>query len=74
MLNNILIILQIIVSVLLVGGVLLQQKGSAMGSAFGQEGGGAVYGTKRGAQKKIFWATVVLGGLFIILSVLNLIV
>lgn len=72
MLSNILIIAQIIVSVLLVAGVLLQQRGSAMGSAFGQEGG-AIYGTKRGAQKKIFWATVILGGLFIILSVLNLI-
>jgi preprotein translocase subunit SecG len=69
---NILAILQIIVSVLLVAGILLQQRGSAMGSAFGQEGG-AFYGTRRGAQKKIFWATVTLGGLFILLSILNLI-
>ncbi len=58
---------------LLVAGILFQQRGSAMGSAFGQEGG-AFYGTQRGIQKKIFWATVVLGGLFIILSVLNLII
>jgi len=71
--TNILIITQIIVSALLIVGILLQQRGSAMGSAFGQEGG-ATYGTKRGAEKKIFWATVVLGALFILLSILNLII
>lgn len=69
---NILIIIQIIVAILLIAGVLLQQRGSAIGSAFGQEGS-AVYGTKRGIQKKIFWATAGLGGLFILLSLLNLI-
>lgn len=68
---NILAILQIIVSILLIVGILLQQRGSAIGSAFGQEGG-SFYGTRRGIQKKIFWATVTLGGLFIILAVLNL--
>ncbi|MCX6738015.1 MAG: preprotein translocase subunit SecG [Candidatus Parcubacteria bacterium] len=69
---DILAILQIIVSILLITGVLLQQRGSAMGSAFGQEGG-AFYGSRRGIEKKIFWATVTLGALFIILAVLNLI-
>jgi len=68
---NILGILQIIVSVLLIVGILLQQRGSAMGSAFGQEGG-AFYGTRRGAQKKILWATITLGALFLILSIANL--
>jgi len=71
--NDILIIAQIIVCALLIAGILLQQRGSAMGSAFGQDGG-TTYGTKRGAEKKIFWATAVLGGLFILLSIiLNLI-
>jgi len=70
---SILIIIQIIVSVLLVAGILLQQRGSAMGSAFGQEGG-ANYSTRRGAEKKIFWATVILGTLFVFLSLLNLII
>ena len=68
---NILNILQIIVSVLLIVGILLQQRGSAMGSAFGQDGG-AFYGTRRGAQKKILWATVTLGALFLLLSIANL--
>ncbi len=69
---NILAILQIIISIFLVTGVLLQQRGSAIGSVFGQEGG-AFYGSRRGIEKKIFWATVTLGALFIILAVLNLI-
>jgi len=62
---------QIVVAILLIIFILLQQRGTALGSAFGQEGG--FYGTRRGIQKKIFWATVVLGTLFIILALLNLI-
>ena len=61
---------QIIVSVFLIVLVLLQQRGAALGSAFGQEGG--FYTTRRGLQKNIFWATVVCGALFIILALLNL--
>ena len=68
--KEILIYLQIIVSVFLVVSILLQQRGTALGSAFGGEGG--FYGTRRGIQKKIFWATVVSGTLFIVLAVLNL--
>lgn len=62
---------QIIVSIGLIVLVLFQQKGAALGSAFGQEGG--FYATRRGLQNKIFWGTIVLGALFIILAVLNLI-
>lgn len=63
--------LQIIVSGLLIIFILLQQRGTALGSAFGGEGG--FYATRRGLQKKIFWATVVLGVLFLALALLNLI-
>ena len=62
---------QIVVSLILIVLILLQQRGTALGSAFGQEGG--FYGTLRGVQKKIFWATVVSGVLFIVLALLNLI-
>lgn len=61
---------QIIVAVLLIILILLQRRGTALGSAFGQEGG--FYATRRGLQKKIFWGTVVLGALFIILALINL--
>jgi preprotein translocase subunit SecG len=68
---QILIIAQIIVSVVLIALILLQQRGTALGSVFGGEGG--YYGTRRGAEKNIFWATVVFGAAFILLAALNLI-
>jgi len=67
-----LLISQIIVAVLLIIFILLQQRGTALGSAFGG-GEGGFYATRRGIQKKLFWATCVLGALFIILSMLKLI-
>jgi len=63
--------LQIIVPLLLIVFILLQQRGTALGSAFGGEGG--FYASRRGIEKKIFWITVGLGALFIFVSLLNLI-
>ena len=70
--GNYLLIAQAIVAVLVIIFVLLQQRGTALGSAFGGEGGG-FYSTRRGLQKKIFWASIISGILFIVLAVLNLI-
>jgi preprotein translocase subunit SecG len=64
-------IAQIIVAIFLIGLILLQQRGTALGLAFGDEGG--FYTTRRGIQKKIFWATVIFGVLFIVLALFNLI-
>lgn len=69
--KNFLPIAQIVVAVFLIVFILFQQRGTALGSAFGGEGG--FYATRRGIQKKIFWATVVLGALFVIFALLNLI-
>ncbi|KKT17756.1 MAG: preprotein translocase subunit SecG [Candidatus Nealsonbacteria bacterium RIFCSPHIGHO2_01_FULL_43_31] len=69
--TNILIWAQLVVSIVLIALILLQQRGTALGSAFGQESG--FYGTLRGVQKKIFWATIVMGILFLGLAVTNLI-
>jgi protein translocase SecG subunit len=49
----------------------MQQRGTALGSSFG--GGGEVYSTRRGAQKKILIITVILVIAFIGLSIANLI-
>lgn len=65
-----LILAQIAVSIILIVLILVQPGETALGSAFGQSGG--FYATKRGIQKKIFWATAVFGALFIILALLNL--
>jgi len=65
-----LLIAQIIVSIILSLLVLLQQRGSSLGSAFG--GIGEFYVARRGMEKNIFWATVVFGTLFVALSLINL--
>lgn len=70
--QNFLPLAQIVVSVVLIILILLQQRGQALGSAFGG-GGEAFYATRRGMQKKIFAGTVISGALFIILALLNFI-
>jgi protein translocase SecG subunit len=60
-------IIQIVIAVLLMIAILLQNRGTGLGSAFGGTGGG-VYLTKRGLEKKLFVATIVLAVIFILLS------
>ncbi len=59
-------IAQIIISILLIIVILLQNRGTGLGSAFGGTGG--VYLTKRGLEKKLFIATIVLAVLFFAVS------
>jgi len=59
-------IIQIIVAVLLMLAILMQNRGAGLGGVFG--GGGGVYLTKRGLEKKLFIATIVLAAIFILLS------
>ena len=70
--KNILYIVQIIISLLLIAAIMLQQKGSGLGAAFG--GDNSVYRTKRGAEKFLFRATIVLAALFLISALINLFV
>lgn len=69
-----LLIAQILVSVLLVICVVLQQRGTALGSAFGGAGGGESYSSRRGLQKNIFYATIVLTIIFAVLGIVNLVI
>jgi len=56
-------IIQIILGILLITAILMQAKGSGLGSAFG--GGGNMYRTKkRGSEKFLFVATIILAILF----------
>lgn len=70
--KTILPFIQSIVAIFLIASILIQQRGTALGSAFG--GGGGFYGTLRGVQKKIFYATIVLAIIFILLALINLLV
>ena len=65
-------IAQTVVAVLLMISILLQQRGSGLSGTFGGESN--AYSTRRGAEKAIFIATIVLVVLFIGISVARLII
>lgn len=68
--KNIIIVIQIVISILLAGSILLQSRGTGLGSTFG--GGTEQYRSKRGFERLLFRLTIVLISLFFITSVLNL--
>jgi preprotein translocase subunit SecG len=68
---NFLVWTQLIISILLIGAVLLQNKGSGLSSAFG--GSGEAFHTQRGLEKFLSTVTVVLGVLFVLNSLAFLI-
>ena len=68
--NNILLYSEVAVSVILIILIALQQRGTALGGAFG--GSGEFYSTRRGIQKTIFYATIAVAVLFIVLGILGL--
>lgn len=59
-------VIQLASSLLLIVAILLQQRGTGLGAAFGGEGN--VYRTKRGIEKKLFGATIVLAAIFLLSS------
>ena len=62
--------LQIVISILLIISVLLQGKGAGLSNVFG--GASSIHQTKRGVDKFLHIATIVLGVLFLGLAILNL--
>jgi len=64
-------LIQIILGVLLILVIIIQQKGSGLGSAFGADMG--FYRTKRGAEKLLFYATIILSVTFILASIIGLV-
>ncbi len=62
-------LIQILLAILLTAAILLQQRGTGLGSAFGGEGN--VFRTKRGIEKGLFYATIGLAVLFFASAILN---
>ena len=62
---------QLVVAVLLIATILIQAKGTGLGSAWG--GGGEFYRSKRGVEKFLFATTITLGSLFVLSGIANLI-
>lgn len=55
----------------MIGLIILQAKGTGLGSTFGGDMG--FYGTKRGAEKLVFISTIIVSVLFFIASLLGVI-
>jgi preprotein translocase subunit SecG len=65
---------QIILSVLLVSSILLQRTGAQVGGAFGgSDNMSSAFHTRRGLEKTLFIATIIIAILFAISALLNLI-
>jgi len=57
--------IQIILSILLVAGILIQQSDAGLGSAFGDDGqSSSTHSTRRGLEKLIFNSTIIIALLF----------
>ena len=60
-------VLQVIVSVLLIGAILLQARGSGVSATFG--GNGEFYRSRRSLERVLLIATIVFGVLFAAFSI-----
>ena len=62
--NEILQIVMIGSAILLVVAIILQQRGATLGAGFGSSG--ELYTTRRGVDKSLFEATIVLAVIFVV--------
>lgn len=63
----------IVTSIALIASVILQSKGVGLGGLTGMDTGG-VFTARRGIEKTLFWVTIGLSVLFIILTLVTVIV
>jgi preprotein translocase subunit SecG len=68
---NPLIVAQMILAASLIAAILLQQRGTGLGGAFGGEV--TAYRSRRGIERTLFRLTILLAVLFVLFSLLNLI-
>lgn len=62
------LIAQIIISIILIVFVVLQAKGSGLSSVLG---GSTNYHAKRGVEKSLFYATIIVSIMYVILAIVN---
>ena len=65
------LILQIVVSVLLITIILLQAKGSGLGTVFGSDA--SFYRSRRGIEKMFVYFTIILTFLFFALAIIQIV-
>ena len=61
----------IILSILLLGGITLQQRGATLGGAFGGDNFASTFYKRRGAEKFLFNATIVVAILLVAAAIAN---
>jgi len=61
--------IQIALSLLLIAGIVLQNRGASLGGAFGGDNFASTFYKRRGAEKFLFNATIVIAILFVLSSV-----
>ena len=66
-----LLLAQMILAIALIASILLQQRGTGLGGAFGGEV--TAYRSRRGIERTLFRLTIVLAVLFVLFSLLNLV-
>ncbi len=65
---------QIALSALLIVTVLMQSTGASLGGAFGADNFSSGFHTRRGLEKTLFRTTIVLGILFALSALVNLVI
>lgn len=63
-------IAHVIITCLLAASILLQQRGSGLGDAFGDTG--VVFSSRRGVEKILFYLSIVFGISFVALALLQI--
>jgi len=66
--------IQIILSILLVAGILLQQRGSSLGGAFGGDNFSSAFNKRRGSELFLFKFSVGIAILFVLSTFINILV
>ncbi len=62
---------EIILSILLIVGIVLQQRGATLGGAFGGDNFASTFYKRRGAEKFLFNATVSIAILLVLVAIAN---
>ena len=65
---------QIILSALIIVSVIMQRTGASLGGAFGADNFSSGFHTRRGLEKTLFYATIILGILFAISALVSLLI
>lgn len=69
MLKTLVILIQVVFAGLLIAAILLQSRGTGLGSIWG--GSGETYRSKRGVERILFMATIAFAALFLLASIAN---